>query len=272
MWLKAIILGVIQGFTEFLPISSSGHLVLASEFLNLNAPGNVLEVMLHLGTLFSVIVCFWHKICYLIVDFFSFFKKSKKRKQYGKNYNQYNNLSLYLIIASIPAVITGLFLDNYFSAIFDKVIYTGLALFFTGLVLWFADRYATGRRALASMTTVDALIIGLWQSIAVLPGISRAGMTISAGFRRGLRKEEAVEWSFLMSIPIIAGATVMKLPQIFNNPDIQLQTIILGTLSSFLAGVFAIKLLLKIIKNNGWRIFAIYCWIVGSLIVIKSFI
>ncbi|QOR35798.1 undecaprenyl-diphosphate phosphatase [Clostridium sp. 'deep sea'] len=186
MWIKALILGIIQGFAEFLPISSSGHLVLASEILQINAPGNVMEVMLHLGTLGSVFVCFWDKIKMLIIDFFSLF--IRKRSRVRSEAANYKNLSLYLILASIPAVVTGLFLDSYFQELFDKVIYTGVALLFTAGVLWFADYYSKGRKKLNKIKAKDAFIIGLWQSIAVFPGISRAGMTIFGGLKRGLKK------------------------------------------------------------------------------------
>ncbi len=270
MWWKSLLLGIIQGLTEFLPISSSGHLVLASELLNVNAPGNLMEVMLHLGTLLSVVVCFWHKITALVIDFFSLFSKKRARiiKRH-RNY-KYQNLSIYLIVASLPAVVTGLVLDSYFSVLFDKVIYTGIALLFTGTVLWWADKSSNGRKGLSKMKVKDALIIGLWQSIAVIPGISRAGMTISAGFKRGLKKEDAVEWSFLMAIPIIAGATVVKIPAVLNNPAIDIRSILIGTIAAFAAGILAIKLLLRIIKQRGWRMFAVYCWLVGIIIVITT--
>ncbi len=265
MFWKEILLGIIQGFTEFLPVSSSGHLVLVSEYLNISAPGNTLEVMLHFGTLFSVIFCFWSKVKLLIADFLSIFIPSLKVRA------EYQHASLYIIVASIPAVITGVLLNQYFESMFDSVLLTGIFLMVTGAILFWAHNYSTGRREMMSMTFVDALIIGIFQSLAVFPGISRAGTTISAGFVRGFDKETAVEWSFLMSIPIIAGAALLKIPEVITSGSFG-WGIVWGALAAFITGVIAIKLLLTIIRRLGWRIFAYYCWAIGGIVIVTSII
>lgn len=264
LYWKEIVLGIIQGFTEFLPVSSSGHLVLASEYLAINAPGNTFEVVLHFGTLFSVLYCFWPKVKLLILDFISLFIPRLRVR------DEYRHVSLYIIIASIPAVIAGIFLDRYIEILFDSVLMTGIALLVTGTVLFWAHSYSAGRREMMNMTAVDAFIIGICQALAVIPGISRAGTTISAGFVRGFSKETAVEWSFLMSIPVIAGAAVLKIPEVIQGGDVFGWGIVWGALAAFVTGVLAIKLLLSIIRRMGWRIFAYYCWLIGAVVVAGS--
>jgi undecaprenyl-diphosphatase len=260
--LKIIILGIIQGISEFLPISSSGHLVIFGEYLNVSVPGNTMEVMLHIGTVFSILVCFWPKVWLIIQDFFGIFTKRNKN-----HFNTKTNPVLLLIIASIPAVITGLLLDNYFEQLFDSVFHVGIALIVTGLVLFYSTKVKLGNRELKDLTAKDALFIGIAQSLAVIPGISRSGMSITAGFKKKLSRKTAAEWSFLMSLPVTAGAGLLKIPAMFNDSNIVVSELIVGIIASFIFGIIAIKVLMKVIQSDKWKYFSYYCLIMGVLMV-----
>ncbi len=264
--LKAFLLGLIQGIAEFLPISSSGHLVIAGLLLKIDAPGNTMEVLLHLGTLFSVSVCFYDKIIMLFKDFFSLLSR-KKESVFGTKVN----FVLLLIIATIPAVISGLFLDRYAAWMFNSPLAVGVALLFTAAALYYSNSLTLGQRTLADLTVKDALIIGMLQAIAVVPGISRAGMSITGGMLVGLSRKDAAEWSFLMSLPVIAGAVVLKIPDVLASPDIQMSSLIVGILTAFIFGIIAIKTLMNIIQTDKWKYFAYYCMLAGAILVIANF-
>jgi undecaprenyl-diphosphatase len=267
--IQAIILGIIQGLTEFLPVSSSAHLVFATDLLNL--PQNVaFDTILHLGTLVAVVGYFWKDVLSIISSFFSSVSDIfRGRFKEGLEEKPFKKLSWLIIIGTIPAGLAGILLQKQFEALFNDVIYVGFFLIITGLLLWAAERVKPGTKDVKDITFKNALVIGLFQAIAIAPGISRSGATISAGLFSGLNRELAARFSFLLSIPAILGAALVQVKDI-NGLDTSTITLIAGFLSAMIFGYLAIKLLLKIIKERTLMIFAYYCWIVGAVVIIIS--
>ncbi len=267
--IQAIILGIVQGLTEFLPVSSSAHLVFVTDLFNL--PQNVaFDTILHLGTLVAVVGYFWRDILTIISSFISsVLDIFRGRFKEGLEETPFKKLSWLLIVGTIPAGLAGILLQNQFEALFNDVIYVGFFLIVTGLLLWAAERVKPGTKDVKDISFKNALVIGIFQAIAIAPGISRSGATISAGLFSGLNRELAARFSFLLSIPAILGAAVVQIRHI-NSTDTSTITLIAGFLAAMIFGYIAIKLLLKIIKERTLMIFAYYCWIVGVIAIIVS--
>lgn len=262
--LNASILGVIQGLTEFLPISSSAHLLLSEQLLKFNPPGVFLEVFLHFGTTLSVLFLFRKRILEILRSIFP-----PNRSATGFS------LFLLLLVGSLPAGFVGVTLHSFFENFFDSqevVLWSSSLLVVTGIVLFFT-RFSkmTGN----PFGIWDALWIGIAQSFAILPGLSRSGLTISTGLFLGKDREKVVEFSFLLSIPAVLGAMGVEWVSGFNgltgfsqlnllNPINPLMTSLwVGAFVSFLSGIFAIKVLLSIVRRGRLDWFAYYCWGVG---------
>lgn len=247
-YFDAIILGIVQGLTEFLPISSSGHLVLCEHLLNAKMPGVVFELIVHVGTLLSVLVYFRRRIARLIL---SIFDKSM--------INERSTL-IYLIIGTIPAVIVGILLDKIIEQAFVSPLLTSLMLIVTGLILLGTSFVQKGERGIKPP---NALLIGLAQALAIFPGISRSGATISMGLFAGVKPIVAAEFSFLLSIPVIIGAVVFKTGDIVSVNTALLGHYMLGAVLSFIFGLLAVHFLLSMIKKGRFKYFGIYCLMVG---------
>lgn len=250
-FLNVAILGIVQGITEFLPISSSGHLVIFQHFMNIKE-GLTLNVFLHFGTLLAVVLVFWEDIWAMIT-----FKK------------EYRKLTYYVIIGSIPAGVIGILFEDLFERLFSKVTVVGFALLVTGTLLWISDRIEIKERNMEDMKLADSIVVGFAQAFAIIPGISRSGSTIVGGLFKGLNRQLAAKYSFLLSVPVIGGATVLKLKDLFTvgMGNITVLELLIGTLSAAIAGYFSIKLLLKLINQEKLSIFAYYCWILGLSII-----
>ena len=248
--LEIIILGIIQGITEFLPISSSGHLVIAQNILGIKSPGNTLEVLFHFGTLMSVVYVFFEDL-----------------KQILLTMNEKNNQSFifYIIIATLPAVFSGLLLKDYFLKIFDNVHLVGFALCSTGFILILSKRFKNNQKAI---TFSSSIAVGIAQAIAIIPGISRSGSTISMCMYLGIPPKEAARFSFLLSIPVILGASILGFLEIESNNTFNYLTLTVAITTSFFTGVIALKILLKILEAGRFYFFGFYCLIVG---IITSF-
>jgi undecaprenyl-diphosphatase len=261
----AILLGLVQGAGEFLPISSSAHLILAPWLFHFPDPGLSFDVALHTGTLLAVLLYFWK-------DWLQIFRLALKNFQFSifnfqtisndsilnyKKNTKYNNKILYfLIVATVPGVLAGYFLESYAESIFRSPLLIALALFLMGLALFLVDRYHTHRKHLDQLTWIDSLWIGLSQAIAIIPGVSRSGATITTGLFLGLSRESAARFSFLLSTPIILGAAALKLPKIFETGiDIY---VIAGMLSAAISGYLAIKYLLKFVEKASYVVFFWY--------------
>ncbi len=251
--LKAVVLGVVQGLTEFLPISSSGHLVIGSELLDFQEKGVVFDVFLHLGTLLSVILVFRKEISGMIVAPFLYLK-GERSEEVMLNLRW----DVFVIISVIPAVFVGLFLKSSIEQIFSNLALVFVMLFITG-VLMVTSRYL--RSSDVSLAGRHAFFIGCAQAMAILPGLSRSGSTIFTGMALGLDRQIVARFSFIMSIPAILGAMVLQLGDLIETPPAasSLINIAAGTGASALAGYFAIILLLDIVRRNRLEWFGYYC-------------
>lgn len=247
----SIILGVVQGITEFLPISSSGHLIIARDFLGVSQEGGLaFDAVLQLATACAVILYFRKDIFDLVKNVFTGFKNSSK-----------NKLTLYLIIGTIPALVLGLLLKDLMDTTFRSVNIVAWTLILGSVVMYVADLFLKKRKGEKQLSGVSSFIVGLFQSLALLPGMSRSGMTISGGYFLGLSKEQAVRFSFLLSIPIIAGSGLLQLMHIIKNPTLisgGFTTLGFGFVSAFIFGWISIDFLLKYLKTNTFKVFVVY--------------
>lgn len=264
-YINSAILGLVQGFTEFLPVSSTAHLVIVpylfkikDEFLNSLA----FDIFLHSGTLLAVLIYYKDKI---IKIFFSFFDGIFDKKKRDADFK----LGLYIILASLPAFIFGYFLNDIIGQVFRKPVFPALFLIVFAVLLFVADRIRKTEKGLDKINFFDALIIGLFQAIALLPGVSRSGITITAGLFLGYKRTDAAEFSFLLSIPVILGAVVFGLKDIIGQKinDVEMAVLITGFIFAFLSGVIAIKFLLSFVKRFTYLIFVIYRILLGSIIL-----
>lgn len=256
LW-QSVLLGLIQGLTEFLPVSSSGHLVIFQELLGLEEPGVTLEVLLHFGTLFSVLWVFRK-------DFIKLFEFKKEPAQ--------RNFLLMLIIALIPTAVIGFLLHDHADLLFKSTLLVGLMLLVTGTFLKLLTMIPIGTKGKDHIRTGDALTVGLLQGLAVIPGISRSGSTILGALFRGLDRDTAVRYSFMLSAPVILGATVLELYEMLK---IGIESAVLlnysaGLFMAFLAGIAAIKLFIRLLSKQKFHYFAYYCWTVGIAVIIYS--
>jgi len=267
--IQAIILGIVQGLTEFLPVSSSAHLVFITDILGLQQ--NVaFDTLLHLGTLVAVVGYFLKDIIELITSFISSIRDIFRGKfKEGLEETPFKKLTWLLFVGTIPAGLMGILLQKQFEALFNSVIYVGFFLIITGFLLWAAERVKPGEKDVKDISFKNALVIGVAQGIAIAPGISRSGATISAGLFSGLNRELAARYSFLLSIPAILGAALVQVKDI-TSFDASITVLLCGFLSALIFGYLAIKLLLKIIKERTLMIFAYYCWIVGIATILIS--
>jgi undecaprenyl-diphosphatase len=261
--LHAFILGVIQGLTEFLPVSSSAHLTFAEQLFNIPSEWRVsYDVLLHLGTTLALVVFFFRRIIRIVGGMFSPDHPTRQTNW---------NLVLTIAVATIPAAIAGYLLKEKIDALFETPLYSAVFLLVTGLVL-FLTRRTCGERT--AITWADGLVIGVAQAIAILPGISRSGSTIAAALFLGLARPEAFEFSLLLSIPAVLGAALLKLrdsPLIHGaTAGVSAGTIIIGFGLSFLVGLLALAIVRRVLLRKRFWWFAFYCWIVGALALVLS--
>jgi undecaprenyl-diphosphatase len=274
--LNAAIMGILQGLTEFLPISSSGHLVLMEEFLRVNPPGILYEVSFHFGTAIAVLFIFQKRVRQIIYSVF-----------HGKLDDPNSRFLFLLFIGSIPAGLIGILFRSQLEQIFDSgqaSLWASTLLLVTGLVLFFTkythfsntgmDSYSENKEEGRGIGMLDALKIGAAQAAAILPGLSRSGLTIATGLYSGLRREETVEFSFLLALPAIFGAMGIEVAKQFGIQNLEVGIewipVLVGTFLAFVSGLFAIKVLLAVVKRGNLARFAYYCWGVGILGIILS--
>ncbi len=276
-YLETVFLGILQGITEFLPISSSGHLVIFETLLHIKQPGVVFELAVHIGTLLSVIVVFYKDILALVAEFFSFLKDlfTLRFKKAFSGRKPDRKLMFLLIVASIPTAVIGLLLEDYFERFYSSLLFVGIFLIITSILLYSTRSMKNGRKRMEQISYVDALVVGVAQGLAIAPGISRSGSTISTGLLKGFQQEAAARFSFLLSIPAIGGAALLKIGDfmeaIATTPNIT-STLLIGMVVSFISGIFALKFLLNLLKKGKLSVFAYYCFVVGVLTIVASFI
>lgn len=264
--IEAIILGVVQGLTEFLPVSSSGHLVLAEHLLKVKFGDISFEVFLHFGTLLSVVIVFRHTIR-------SMFKavwlkaKSALSSRTTSPPNEDWRLFWLIILGSVPAGLVGVLFKDYLEKSFSSAVFVSFMLLFTGTVLFVTRFFKAARN---KIRWGDAFLVGLGQALAILPGVSRSGLTISTGIFAGVERRKAVEFSFLLSLPAVLGASLLELKDILNHADLfqDLMNYLIGGFTAFVVGYFAIKFLLSVIKKGKFQYFGYYCFAVGLFFLI----
>ncbi len=259
---KAIILGIVQGLTEFLPVSSSGHLVIGAKLLGFDEPGIAFEVFLHFGTLLAVVIVFRQELKQMILA--PFLLLMKKEKEIDPEIEHYFRWDIYIIVATIPAVIVGLFLKDRIEAIFSNILVTFTMLAVTSMIM-LLTRFLKNRNV--KINCSRAFIIGVAQSMAILPGLSRSGSTIFTGMLLGIDREKVARFSFIMSIPAILGAAVLQLGDLIASPPNQseLLNLFAGTVASSIAGYGAIILLLAIVRRGQLHYFGYYCFLLSAL-------
>jgi undecaprenyl-diphosphatase len=244
--MESVALAAIQGLTEFLPVSSSGHLALASAFMNIPAGSMAFEIVLHLGTLVAVLLVYAKDLLSIALGVFRGQRESR-------------HMVLILVVASVPAGIVGVFLSDGIGAVFGMPLLVSLLMLLTGTVL-FLTRFSPPGRGEPGIR--GGVFIGFFQALAVLPGVSRSGLTISAGLFRGVGRAEAARFSFLLSIPAILGAAVLELPKAeWNTP---IGVLLAGFAVSALVGYGALRVLLRFVQAGALHRFSWYCWAIGG--------
>ena len=248
---QAIILGLVQGLTEFLPVSSSGHLVIAQSLLNINTEMMTFDVLVHVGTLVAVFVAFWGDIVALL----------------KKPFCRFTGL---LIIACIPAGLIGLFLDDLIGQLFGSLVAVACALILTGAFLLISDRQ-NGQGTIQNMTPLQALVVGLFQGLAVTPGLSRSGSTIFGALLCGIKRSEAAKFSFLVSIPVILGAALKEGYDLMTAQTVAFEwTYLLGAAVAALSGYLAIRVFLRLLEKRNMRFFSYYVWALAAFVLIRE--
>jgi undecaprenyl-diphosphatase len=259
--LQALILGVLQGLTEFLPVSSSGHLVLGQYLLNVQNPEMLsFDVFVHFGTLISVCIVFRKDIAQIVLAFLHVLKTKSFKAAYETN--EYFRLGLAVIVGTIPAGVIGLIYHDQIAEAFQDPKLVAVDMIITGLIL-FLTRFARGVEP-KRLGLISGFIVGLAQSVAILPGISRSGSTISAGLFLRLAPAMAARFSFLLAIPVIAGAALLETKTLVRQGmEMGFTPFLVGTLAAAITGYFAIKFLLRLIERGRFSWFAFYCFAVG---------
>ncbi|MFO0920768.1 MAG: undecaprenyl-diphosphatase UppP [Candidatus Saccharimonadales bacterium] len=259
-YIEAIILGIIQGLTEFIPVSSSGHLLIAHEVLGINETGLAFDVALHIGTFTALVIFFWKDIYELVLGIF------------GKN--DKGKLAWLIVLATIPAVIGGILLQDLAESSFRSPLLVGVNLIWVALAMIAAERYTANKKTkkteLDNINTKQGMIVGLAQVVALIPGVSRSGSTITAGIFAGIDRVSATRFSFLLAIPITFGAIlkVMTDSQTISQVNSQVGIFLVGILSAFISGVFAIRFLIKYLSKHSLNVFAYYRIIVGLIVIL----
>ena len=267
-WFEAIILGLVQGLTEFLPVSSSGHLVIGRQILGVEESGDlVFEVAVHAATVLSTIVVFRHQIWNLLKGLFKF------------KYNDETDYILKICVSMIPVFIIGVFFKSFVEGLFESILIVGIALVMTALLLFLSDMASNPRRQMQAQVNTcrngisywQALAVGIGQAFAVIPGLSRSGTTISVGLICGVRRDVMAQFSFLMVlVPILGEAFLQVVGGEISGSSIGALPIILGFVSAFLSGLFACKVMIALVKKARLTWFALYCAIVALCIFLFS--
>lgn len=263
---QSIILGIIQGLTEFIPISSSAHLVFTKYLLGWNIPDQqafIFDVIIHLGTLVAVVIIFWKDIWEIIRQFIIGLVQRQPFK------NTSSKLGWIIILATIPAAVVGVLFDAQVEAAFSKPIYPAIFLLVTALFLVLAEVLGHRKHQLDSITWKDGLLIGIFQAVALFPGVSRSGSSITGGMIRDMDRQSSARFSFLLSIPAILGAALFTLKDLIQSPTFhaQVTTLVVGFIVSAIVGYLAIRWFISYLGKRSLYIFAIYCVVVSIFII-----
>lgn len=262
-WLQAIILGIVQGLTEFLPVSSSGHLTIFRELLGVEASGDLMfEVTVHAATVLATIVVFWKPIVQLFAGLFKF------------KYNDETDYICKILVGTVPVLIVGLFFKDKVEELFSSLWVVGGALLITAVLLYFSDAKSKAKavaenNARNGISFLQAFLVGIGQAVAVIPGLSRSGATISTGLISGVRRDVVAQFSFLMVIiPILGDMFLEIVGGDFVASSVGVLPLVLGFVAAFVTGLFACKAMIALVKKAQLKWFAIYCFLVGSVVIL----
>ncbi|MBT8327700.1 MAG: undecaprenyl-diphosphate phosphatase [Bacteroidia bacterium] len=265
--IEAIILGIVQGLTEFLPVSSSGHIELGKAIFNIQEKeaGLLFTVVLHFATALSTIIVFWKDIVGIFRGLFKF------------RWNEETRFAVLVVLSMVPAVLVGVFFKDSIDDFYDgNVLLVSVMLLITGVVLYFSDR---AKNPDGSISEFRAFILGIVQAIAIMPGISRSGSTIATAVMLGIKREKAARFSFLMVLPLIFGAMAMEFKDYFELSTAERSqalildsTVLLGFIAALVSGYFACKWMIEIVKKSKLTYFAVYCWIVGAIGIVYTLV
>jgi undecaprenyl-diphosphatase len=262
---QAIILGLVQGASEFVPISSSGHLVLVPWFLGWPQPSLVFDTVVHWGTLVAVLTYFWR-------DFIAL-ASAWGRSLASRNLSEPEaRIAWLIIVGTVPAALMGYVGEDFFESLFAAPAWVSGLLLITGLILALSEWLGRRWKEPHQLAFLDSILIGIAQGCAIAPGISRSGATMAAGLLRGLKREAAARYSFLLATPIIFGAGLLKIPDLFEmgNPTAHLPPLILGFLAAAISGYLCIRFLLSYLQRGKLYAFAIYCWLAGGACLLTA--
>jgi len=287
--IKAFILGIVQGLTEFLPVSSSGHLSFMKYILKINTDtGLLFDVLLHLGTLIAIFAAFASDIRQLIVEGFAILgdlltnircwmnafltrKPAKYRKILTSSYRRF---VVFILISTIPTGILGLLLEQVIESAANGVLVPGMCLILTGVLLLMADHYPIGKKTEDTTTVWDAIFLGFSQGFATLPGLSRSGTTITAALSRGFNREYAVRYSFIMSIPAVLGAVILEVKDVCVEQlsRTEISNYVIGMIVAAAVGFLCIKSMVVLVRGKKFTYFALYCFLIGTIAVAGNFL
>lgn len=260
--IQYFILGLVQGLTEPIPISSSGHLIIFRELFNIEAKGLSFEIFVNFASFLAVLIIYKDDIIRLTKNTFLFiFKHDQKAKSDFK-------FVMYLIIATIPVGVVGVLFGDYLGEVLSGTNVVGITLLITGVAIWLI-RNLRGRKLEGELTTKDAIIVGLAQAVAVTPGISRSGASIISAMLVGMRQDTALRFAFLLYIPVSLGTTILEVPTLVASPEFQALLIpnLIAFITAFVATYFALKWFMNIMAKGNLKYFAYYCFVVGFLVI-----
>lgn len=267
-YLMSVVLGFVQGVAEFLPISSSGHLSLLQTWFGMEEPDNLFNVLLHFATLIAVCVVYWRDIVDMITEFFRGVGSLFSRKGNSGPVPPARRLVMMVILGTLPLLLV-LPIEDKVESLGGSNVFVGIALLVTGAILFVSDRMARGRKNARTATVTDALLVGCAQAVAVIPGLSRSGCTISAGMALGFDRTFAVRYSFLLSLPAVLGATLLKVIDVIKDgvdPTL-LPMYLVGMVVAGVVGYFSIRLVNLLAQKNKFGKFAYYCWAIGIVAI-----
>ena len=254
--LQAIILGIVQGLTEFLPVSSSGHLVLVKELLDVSIEDNIsFQVAVHAGTLLAVLI-------FYRVRLLSIIRESWRGEGDGRKW------ILWLVVGTIPAALAYVIVKDHLDILFSGTTWIGIAWLFTAALLYSAERFSFERFSVGKMGFMRVVVIGIAQAVALIPGVSRSGSTISAALLMGVKRKSAIDFSFILSLPAVGGGVILKMPEWLADPAAFGLPYLVGGLAAFATGYLAIAIMLKVVTGGklGW--FALYCLVLGIIALV----
>lgn len=269
--LEAIIVGIVQGLTEFIPVSSSAHIVLTQNLLGVKQPGITFEVVVHIGTLFSVFWIFGSDIIKLLIAVVDLPRTITKNETFESLKTKSDrNLIFMLILGTLVTGTIGVLFKDFFVSFYHNNTAIGIALLVTGFILWISQKLNPGYKKAGEIGILDAITVGAFQSLAIFPGISRSGSTIAGALLRKMDKETAVRYSFLLSIPAILGATLLEVKEVLETGFDQSLALpyIFGLIFSAISGIIAIKWLVAFLKKGKLHYFSFYCWFIGILVLL----